>query len=603
MKKLIFISMITTYSLVGYTAPTPRPEIVSREDIKSIVSSVKDVEITEILEKTKEFNDCRNENKFKSGATSRERDTNIKKAEDCFRKKLTQGKGSTEKLQNLSRDLNLQHYGLVQSQNINDIQTYLNDKMYESMTGINRKNKKTKEYFESLKFKNKKHIDQRTLIELNKTQLSKNALYEVSRYCFENLRLKIRTDKKTFGEHWAGFDGKFEGTFSINNLTDEGNPTFGTISKPDDKDSVYKDILSSINAGGTNISVDQLGNFYTGCALAINELCEEFKKTTQLNSTSKVDSTITRGSSSCLTKNRLIEVKLAIDANAKVLEQMEAQQKDDIAQKNPSLIFDTPAKIYGSGQDKNEVSFDDLTNYTAKDFLEGGMSKNQILLEKSKECELRPELASCEEFFLKSEELDKVKNRVETEMTLQREIEMARVRELKNKDEKSLTEYLRSNGYFKILEELDGKSSDWLAEELGKEFEAKKIATISEINNKLGKRQVTNDGKIEVLQNHQAIIQETKEERARLSQVILFNNIVTSYLERGRKDKNNQTVRLGRNNSAWKKEEKSLESSNVNQALFSNLKSTDSSSDQSKGIGQNEQVEGLSFINLILGEK
>jgi hypothetical protein len=140
------------------------PEIFHSDDSKQIASNIKDIEIQELLAKTREFDDCRKENEFKTNATESERNDSIKRAQECFRSKLS-GK-DPKKLEELSDLLGLQQYGLVKSKNLKEIQTYLNNKMYKSMTGVDLEETNKKKFIDSLKFKNKKHIDQSIFIEI-----------------------------------------------------------------------------------------------------------------------------------------------------------------------------------------------------------------------------------------------------------------------------------------------------------------------------------------------------------------------------------------------------------------------------------------------------
>jgi hypothetical protein len=91
------------------------------------------------------------------------------------------------------------------------------------------------------------------------------------------------------------------------------------------------------------------------------------------------------------------------------------------------------------------------------------------------------------------------------------------------------------------------------------------------------------------------VVQETKEERARLAQVVLFNNIITGHLELKKED--GSTV--GRNVNVWKKEEKGLESSQVNSNLFQNIKSSNA---DAKGLSRDDKISGFQIIDSLLGK-
>jgi len=119
------------------------------------------------------------------------------------------------------------------------------------------------------------------------------------------------------------------------------------------------------------------------------------------------------------------------------------------------------------------------------------------------------------------------------------------------------------------------------------------------MNKKLGKRQVQTDPKDPQTKLNandvKEVIQETKEERARLAQMVLFNNIITSHLELKKGD---GSV-VGRNVNVWKKEEQSLESSQVNSSLFQNIKS---SNEGAKGLSREDKISGFQIIDTLLGK-
>jgi predicted RNase H-like HicB family nuclease len=263
-----------------------------------------------------------------------------------------------------------------------------------------------------------------------------------------------------------------------------------------------------------------------------------------------------------------------------------------------SALKGQPFKMYGNGADDETV--DDLTNYASKDFVEGGLSQDELFKEAAEKCQARPELSECEGIISNGESFEKAKHAVEQEMTLRREVEMARIRELK-KNPESLEKYLEENGYADILDQFKkGKLNEaGIEEKVGQAFEAKKIALLQQMNAKLGKRQVSvnsNNPNTQLTKSEvDAVVQETKEERARLAQVVLFNNIITGHLELKKED--GSTV--GRNVNVWKKEEKGLESSQVNSNLFQNIKSSNA---DAQGLSREDKISGFQIIDSLLGK-
>lgn len=607
MKKLILFPLF-----VSFAAFSAGPEIQTKDEANQIISNIKDYEISNMLEESKEFKDCREMNKYEKD--DKNRDDKIQKAQDCFKLKI--GK-DPKKLKKLAEELKLQQYKLVKSENAKDIQEYLNNKMYKSMTGIDPAEKDKQKMMENLKFKNRKVIDQAVFIRLYKMQLTKNALFEISRFCFEDFRLKNPTNPNapSFGEYWKDDFGKniSNGKFAVGDVDDSGTPSFGaTASDPEKKDKIYEDMFKSMDIG--KFPQDKLKDFFVACSNVMVELCDDFKKssdvkTSSTESFSEIGTTQsnkpTKGAAACLAKSRLQELRTAINNTGKVEEQFGEMQEDDKINKMMAAMIGEPIKLFTPGKDGSE-SLDNLTNFTSSDMIEGGA--DQTLAAKIKECELTQTSDQCKSLLGDEESFEKARNQVETEMTLRRDVEMARVRALKTRDKQELKDYLKENGFFTLLEKYDagGITVDQIEEEIGKEFEAKKIATLAEMNKKIGSRQAKSNANDQQKNDHiKKAAEDVKSERLRLAQVVLFNNIITSHLELERKTADGKTEKVGRNVNAWTKEEKALEKAQVDAKLFQNLKSTTNTqgnSNQPQGVGDNEQLGGLSLIDKLLGK-
>lgn len=597
MKKLIFFLVFGSPSLYA-----SGPEIMERDEGKQIVSIIKDIEVKDMLAKSNEFSSCRDMYQFKADASEDEKNASLQKAEACFKTKMPK---DGKKLTQLADSLNLQNYGLIKSKNLKDIQNYLSDKLYESMTGVKREEADKKKLIESMKFGNKKHIDQKTFIEMYKTQLGKNALYEVSRFCFEDLRIKNQTDKTSFAEHWAKY-GTSE--ITIDEITDNGEPKFlGSFSDATSKEKVYQDIFQSIQgASGAKLSEGLLSGFFIFCGQQIVPLCEKFEEVQRKGNSeaiSKVDSNGTsRGAAACLTKSRIQAFKRALANADKIIEQFDEMKGDSLNLMIAGLKGEPiDIKIFGDGKDPNEKSIDDLTNHASTDLYQGGLTKDSAFDQKAADCEKNPSLDNCEAFIAQGDDLDKAKHRVELEMSLKREVEMARVRELIQKDRADLEKYLEENGYFKLLEDYKNKklTEAEIEEKIGQAFEAKKIAILEQINNKLGKRQVAKSETALDQTKVKDVIQDTKEERARLAQVVMFNNIITSHLKLQKEVSPGKYEEVGRNTRAWQQEEDALKDATIDPELFANLKATD---DGKGNVTKNSQLGSFKVLDSILGK-
>lgn len=591
MKKLIWLTPLLSFPLLA--ASGDGPEIVNSNDNKQIVSFIKDVEVKGLLEGSGEFKNCRDKYKFE--ANDPNKDSKLDAAEKCFRDELAKVK-DPKKLQQLSDSLKLQQYGLVQSNNVKEIQNYLSDKLYESLTGIKRSEANKKALIESMKFKNKKHIDQKVFFELYKTQLGKNALYEISRFCMEDFRLES-SPGNTFVEHWKNYDPN--AALNISDVTDTGTPKFLTkFSDTTKKEMIYDDIFKSINGPNTasKLSDDQLSKFFMYCGQAITPLCNEFERTQRSNgqaATSSVGATTpTKGAAACLAKSRIRSFKQALANADKVIEQFKEMSADNATK----LLMGDKVHLYADGTDPNEKSIDELTTHSSTDLLEGSLSDSN-LEKKAQECQQNPTFDGCEAFISKGDTLDKSKHKLELELTLKREVELARVRELKAKDAKDLKQYLEDNGYWELVKDFDNLTQAQIEDAISKSFDAQKNALLAEINDKLGKRQVSENTTTLQKADVDKVIQDSKEEKARLAQVVLFNNIITSHLTLKKKDASGKLQDAGRNTKAWQVEEQALKNAKVDESLFSSLKASDSGNGGSSS--STERVNNYDFNTVL----
>ncbi len=560
---------------------------------------VKDVEVERLIGSEPEFNKCRDDSKFKSGDKKPVRDANINKATGCFKAFLE--KKSEADLKKLASNLKLEEYGLTQSKNVNEITSYLSGKMHKALTGVS----PTDKDFGKQKWEDKKIVDQKVFIELYKNQLVKNSLFEISRYCFENLRLLSAPAGTDFASYWSGVtltlpaDGKMT-TTELAKLTDVGDAN-GGISFADklsgadlnDDKVVYEKLISGLTPVGTPISTTVYKDFFPFCRATIKPLCEVFKKTSTSNvSAATSTSQISRGSSACLTYNKLESIRMTLRNTEKV-----AKQFDEMKDKNTFAIqmIKNP-KFYGN--DANDQSLDELTSTGSADFLKE--ADNDKLSDLETKCAGGTQADECQQFLKVDDGLDKAIYTIETEMTLKRELETERAKKLSGQ---SLKDYLKENRHFDLLEKFDTLSKADI--ELGIEqfYNAKRLAEIEALKFKVGKRQINTDedkalggGKkdAQIIEN----IKNSKEERARLAQVVMFNNIITSQLTLSRKS-GNTTTALGSNVSGWTKESAGLKGiSGIDQTLFAGVQS----SADSTGIKSKESIADIGFLDAILGE-
>jgi hypothetical protein len=611
--------LILTLSLASLTGPVQAQKVkeLSNEALnKKMISVVKDAEVDKQLGEVEIFKKCRDMNKFDPALLTDDSKvkTNLNAAVNCFKQEL--GKGQDEKkLLEMADRLNLQGYGLIQSKNVKDITKYLGNKMYKAMTGVDKDAADLKTAIANMRFNNpnKKMIDQRDFIDLYQTQLGKNALFEISRFCFEDFRNNTETTQADFSSHWKTYFDGGAADLPISNVTDVAKKRF--LKSDTNKDTIGDDIYEGI---GKNLNTGLLSKFFTFCGNSIKPLCDNLKTSSKVTNNlngvvetsksaiqitgNKVDST--PGSKACLTLSRLEEYRKGIAATAKVAEDFDKMSSQDMA---IQLDKGELAKFYDQGKSNQSNSIDNLTNFSSKDILEGGLDKNVDYAKLKAECGQDPSKDECEQFLAIDDSLQKAEHNLDMDLQLKKEIQLARVRKAKTDSDLSVEKYLEQEGYLDLLAKFKDpaqKSSINLEEEIAKIFEAKRLSALENLKASVGRRQVSEDESKKATFDKKSTINdniiESQDERARLAQVVLFNNIITSNLDlySGPKGKEKK---LGQNTNAWKVEQDSRSGkSKTDPSLFTQLKAD--SADKKSVDTSGTSVVGLGMLDTILGK-
>jgi hypothetical protein len=551
-------------------------EILSDEDLKDkFVTVVKDNEIEKQLQSSSEVQECLQKAKFDPKEDKTKRNEKAKEAEKCFAEKLK--KQGPEKLKELSSQLQLENFGLINSSSAKEITEYLTDKLHKAMTGVDRKEQKRREAFN---LKNKKIVDQKDFFELYTNHLAKNVMFEISRFCFEHLRIAGGNNDTSFASHWGSIlnDSK-----AINvPVNDNGNGEFGKDIDVSDTKTSYEGMFKGITGSG-NFSTKRMGDFFNFCTSQIKPLCDKFK----------TDPSI--GANACLTLGRLQNARKVIKDTEKVKEIFEKEMSAGALLE----LNQTPNFFVAQG----ETSFDNLTSITSYDVLEGGKIEDSERLKMAEKCSKQPESPECEKFLVIDDSLAKVEFNTQITESFKKQAEIARIIEMqKQKDNKKLKEYLEDQGYFDLAKNIDSLDEATITSELEKIFDAKTSATLKQISEKVGKRQMSEEDSKDPKtkeSNIQQTADETLKERARMAQVVLFNNILVSFVEAEEKS----TGKKRKYGTSWKREKLSLETDaqgKVDESLFSGFEQ--SFQDSSEGSG-NESITDVSFLDAILGKE
>jgi hypothetical protein len=568
------------------------------QEIKNkAVTVAREMRIQNTLINSQEVKKCREEGKISKGATQQQIADAALKTEQCFLNEL-QNNRKPEELKRLADQLGLESYGLIKSKTSKEISDYLGNALYEKLTGINRADKN-----QSQRFSDRKLVDQKIFFDLQMNSLNKSVMYEISRYCFENFRKLdsskdvLAPDGKSFSDYW-GF-GTPSAVVSANSsmpyddLTDQGNNSTRFSSTPGTTtEDSYRQLFDTI---GDKIDPSVFGKYFEYCAGSIKHFCDEYRKSSTATPTQTASQPVSlapKGTTSCLVRDRISELRKAIAKTQKA--------REGLAEKATGGAEITGINVKHFAPDDGDNSIDALTAMTSKDIIEGGKKGKDS---KGEDCAKKATKDDCEDFIDIGDDLNNVQLAIDQDLRMKQIVEVERVKALYKEKGQKLKDYLIENGFHEEAQNADTLSESELISLVGKSYQAKREALLSGLRDKLGKRQMTDE---ESKSNPQALeanikenAKEVMEERTRLAQVVLFNNIITSHLELRQKIGKDQYKDLGKNINAWKREEQALGSGKIQSTLFQNLK--DSAASAGDGA-KNEEIDTDFIDQLVLGK-
>ena len=599
MKTLIFTLIFTLHAYAQRPAPAAN-ELSDRDAAEKLVSVAQDVKNEELLGGITDLDDCKRQFPFKAGTTATP--AQIAGLQNCISQKF-QGK-SAEQIGQISDRLKLETFKLIPSRSVLNITKYLTAKTYKSMTGVNLDDVEQQDktnYIKSMKFGTKKMLDQQQFFELYKNQMSKNVIYEISRFCFESFRNSSSPTNSTatnFLEHWE--DLKDFGTKNPTGITPTDIPTksfdvAAQTTSPDAETSYPLIVQSIVGTGnGSNFDPDKLSNFFMYCGAQINELCKSYEatcpKATATTGPSTACTATQPGAKACLTKTKILAFRRALAASEESLREFTSNNGN-----NAILALDRNSvlKRYTGGQaGQGEQTYNQLTNTASIDFFKATESEDN---KKAEDC-AKNGGNDCDEFSIVDDSVEKIRYNSDLVYAAKRQAEIARIRELKGQ---SLDEYLEKN-YPDIKKRKDDgdlqKSGLTLEDAIAQRWDSQRDAIIAEVQTRIAPRQISEAQAAsapakEVAAKLNATTALT--EKARLSQVIFFNNIISSSLQL--QFASGQSA--GRNTQAIKNELDSAETE-IQNNVFSNLRSklgTDQASGGSAGGGNTISDIGILY--------
>lgn len=607
MKTFIFTLIFVTSA----SAVDPGEMRISDSEInQKLVSVARDVQNEEILKEATELKSCRDD--FQK-VTNPNDPKAVQDLETCLKTKIGTGPNAAA----LSDKLDLETFNLIPSKTVSNVTNYLTKKLYLQLTGVDIDEKNVEAKLQKMKFNQKKQINHKDFYDLYKNQIAKNVLYEVSRFCFVDLRLKTppvdsNTGEilKTFTEHWSNL-GQFDNPITNLNsiaVTDSGSPSFESPSgspASGNNSSSYSTIMRNIFSGagpGQVPSTKRLENFFFYCGQQINELCKKYEEgcNDQQGNRVRQCNTGIPGNKACLAKSRLTAFRSAMKASEKIIEEFDKDKGADIFL---ALDKNEMVKRYERGAGAgDEKSLNELTNSASADFYK---NPDTQIDKQAQDC-IDSKGTDCEKFELVDESVARIQNNTVIVYEAKRLAEIEKIKKLVKDGGASLDEYI--DKYYPDLKDLIKTNPQGLEKAISAKWDAKREALTKEIKDRIGSRQIDeNDAKTASSKGFKTRKEEvavdnarsTLEEKNRLAQVVFFNNIISSSLEL-----KTTTKILGRNIQALDNELDNAESEAP--GLFTNLKSqlkgnTGGSAGGNNGLSGNESVTNIDFLDSFIG--
>jgi hypothetical protein len=253
---------------------------------------------------------------------------------------------------------------------------------------------------------------------------------------------------------------------------------------------------------------------------------------------------------------------------------------------------------YDKANTKPNESIDDLTSITTSD-VDEALKVNELSNEIGAipdDCATNPENPECEKFFYKQSEVQKFAQSSAgySAATL---VESAKIKNLASKDD-DLKKYLLARGYFDLEKAVGTRSSAEIVAAARSRFEAEREATFIEMTNAFERKQFSTDIKNDKAQRAEEVKKEYQNKGKAFQQLILFNNVVSSYLSlRSAEDGKD----LGLNLKALERETKTSENnSQAGEAIkyFSGI-----SGDKKSQLNDSDSpVVDMGFLDAILGK-
>lgn len=504
-------------------------------------------------------------------------------ASNCVRDKLSQV--SDEDLEKMSADLGLKQHGLIKGTNSRAITDYFAGRFQRAFFVKNAQNKDVPLV-----------LDQKMFFDLYESQLGKSVLLEISNFCFNYVTLKNLgggTQKDVFDklESEAANLVSTSATTRASTValfSDSGKPQpstssstattgTGTTTTPPNPDKIYEEFMTEVvgvstGTVPTQAQKERLDKIYRSCGKLIVPMCKIyedcscfFRRQTATNPQSvSCNTTITASDygTKCFNTPSTASPIVAPQVGASschIAGRMRAHRGNLTAvNKQQDMLND--ASIYRTADEKGfkedaqkgprrynggDQNMDDLTSLSSKQIDDIAKQKDF-----DSNCETNPDDETCKGFVYGADESAKFKNTVAS-YTAATQIEVEKLKRLGTSSTDELKKFLTAKGYLDLVKNLEGgngtppMSSQDVIKEALQRFEAQREATFAEMSQAFERNQLA--GSTDKNLKIQDIKNDYKNRPEEFKQLMLFNNVVTSFLEVEKKNSSGGYDKVGTN--------------------------------------------------------
>lgn len=509
------------------------------------------------------------------------------------------------RLTELSNQLQLDAYGVVKGKSNADLVNYLASRMEKALYGMGPNG-------EVKKLKDQNLVDQKVFVDIYETQVGKNILLEISNYCYTRLNI-------------AGASGatRISAIAALTTAATDSGVRAATITDKDDllnvgSGSIYDAVKTDLESFTNSSGPKALGRFFEVCTAVIPKMCEnyesclcQFKKktdptltcpTTPLGCTAPPATEPENGRYSCHVAARLKGYRTNLMAIEKTKDRF-----NDIKEENGTFRVNKDlVNVYDKANAGKDESFDALTSFTTSEAETATKSQEMATAASgidAEECSRSPENPECAKFYYNGSEVQRFAQS-SAGYTAATIVEAEKIKKLEA-DKPKLLEYLNSRAYFDIAKKLeDGTINEQQAVADAKaRFETEREATFKEMTAAFERKQFTTDlGSSDDKERRAAEVQQEYQNKGKeFQQLILFNNVVSSYLQLRRVGANGQLESAGLNLTALNRENEraaSVADAQGSLSYFQNLTTGETSTLQDSDT----PVVNIDFLDTILGK-